>query len=95
MAAARWSQYLFAMTDDLQAAAHRIVAAIVKDYPAESATVASLVMTEILAVGLHGDDEPAVSEFVAAVNFKLAEIALHHGAAQAWKLVPSEPPKRQ
>jgi hypothetical protein len=84
------------MTSELQAAAHRIVAAMVRDFPSESATIASLVLTEILAVGLHGDDEPAaVAEFVAAVNFKLAEVALHYGADRAWQLVPCDPPRRQ
>ena len=85
------------MTDDLQSVAHRIVERMVHEYPAEAAVVAALVLSEILSVGLHGRGEPpeAANEFVFAVNTKLAEIALHHGAGRAWQLVPCDPPIRQ
>ena len=84
------------MTDDLQAAAHQIVAAIARDFFAEAAAAASLVLVDILAVGLHGkDNEPAaVAAFVAAVNFK-GEVALHFDADHAWQLAPCDVPKRQ
>ncbi|SEP47930.1 hypothetical protein SAMN02990966_06936 [Rhodospirillales bacterium URHD0017] len=85
------------MTDDLQAAAHQIVEAIARDFPAEAAAVASLVLVDILAVGLHGEDNDsaATAAFVAAVNFKLGEVALHYGADSAWRLTPCDVPTRQ
>ena len=51
-------------------------------------------LSEILAVGLFGGDQDEVDEFVLAVNVKLAEIALHHGAATSWRLVQADPPRR-
>ena len=48
----------------------------------------------ILSVGLFGDDEAGTSAFAAAVNTKLDEIALHHGAATSWKLTWTERPRR-
>jgi hypothetical protein len=43
----------------------------------------------------HADDEPAaVAEFVSALNARLTEVTLHHGAATSWKLVRSERPLR-
>ena len=80
--------------DDLHAVAQRIVEKMIAEHPAEAATLASLVLSEILAVGLFGGDQDEVDEFVLAVNVKLAEIALHHGAPSTWRLVPAEPPKR-
>jgi hypothetical protein len=63
---------------------------------ADSGTVAPLVLSEILAKGLYGHDEPAaVAESVLAVNFRLAEVALYYGADRAWQLVPCGPPTRQ
>jgi hypothetical protein len=81
--------------NDLQAIAQRIVERMVRDHPDEAAVVASLVLSEILAVGLFGGgDQDEVDEFVLAVNLKLSEVALHHGAPSTWRLVPTEPPKR-
>lgn len=49
---------------------------MVREHPAEAAVLASLVLLEILAVGLFGDgDQGEVDEFVLAVNTKLREIA--------------------
>ena len=59
-----------------------------------SFTLASLVLNEILSVGLFGDDEAGVTAFAEAINTKLDEIALHHGAATSWKLTRSERPRR-
>ena len=82
--------------DDLQSAAHRIVEAMVRDFPTEAATIGALVLTEIMAAGLHGGGDPdATDAFVAAINWKLGEIAVHHGADRAWQLVPCDPPIRQ
>lgn len=82
------------MTDgDIRAIAHRMLERMVIEHPAEAAALASLVLSEILAVGLFGGDQDEVSEFVAAVNVKLAEIALHHDKGASWKLVPAETPK--
>ena len=75
--------------DDLQSAAHRIVEAMVRDFPTEAATIGALVLTEIMAAGLHGGGDPdATDAFVAAINWKLGEIAVHHGADRAWQLDP-------
>jgi hypothetical protein len=79
-------------TNDLRAVAHRIVVAMVKDHPAEAAVIASFVLSEILAIGLHADGDPAdVAAFVAAINARLGEIALWCGASRAWQLVPCDP----
>jgi hypothetical protein len=68
---------------------------MVVEHTAEAAALASLVLTEILAVGLFGDGVPGeVEEFVLAVNTKLSEIALNRGSRLSWQLVPAEPPKR-
>ena len=57
--------------DDLQSAAHRIVEAMVRDFPTEAATIGALVLTEIMAAGLHGGGDPdATDAFVAAINWK-------------------------
>jgi hypothetical protein len=84
-------------TDDhLRTIARRLLATLVRDHSAEASMIASLMLTEILAVGLHGEGGPAdVDEFVTAINFKLAEVALRHGADRAWCLVPCPPPTRQ
>jgi len=82
-------------TDDLRAIAQRIVERMVREHSAEAAALASLVLSEILAVGLFGGgDQGEVDEFVLAVNTKLSEIALNQGAAMSWRLVPAEPPRR-
>jgi hypothetical protein len=81
-------------TDDLRAVATRIVEKMITEHPHEAAVLASLVMTEIMSVGLFGDDEAGVAAFVAAVNQKLDEIALHHGAPASWRLVRAERPVR-
>jgi hypothetical protein len=60
---------------------------MVIEHPAEAAALASLVLSEILAVGLFGGDEGEVGEFVDALNVKLSEVALHHGAPSTWRLV--------
>jgi len=79
----------------LHAIAHRIVEAMVKDHPAEAAVIVAVVLSEILAIGLHADDEPAaIAEFVSALNARLIEIALCLGADRAWQLVACDPPKR-
>jgi hypothetical protein len=80
--------------NDLQAIAHRIVERMVIEHPAEAAVLASLVLSEILAVGLFGGNEGEVDEFVSALNIKLCEVALHHGAPSTWRLVPAKTPKR-
>jgi hypothetical protein len=77
-------------TDDLRAIAHRIVERMVIEHPAEAATLASLVLSEILAVGLFGGDEAEAGEFASALNVKLCEVALHHGAPSTWHLVRAE-----
>lgn len=82
------------MTDDLRAIASGIVEKMIAEHPAEAAVLASLVLSEILAVGLFGGDPDEVDEFVLAVNVKLAEIALHHGAPSTWRLVVAETPQR-
>ncbi|MEA2811363.1 MAG: hypothetical protein QOJ17_5504 [Rhodospirillaceae bacterium] len=79
---------------NLQSVAHRIVEKMVIEHPAEAATLASLVLSEILAVGLFGGDEAEVDEFVAAVSIKVDEIALNHGAATSWRLVRADRPHR-
>jgi hypothetical protein len=80
---------------DIRAISHRIVERMVIEHPAEAAVLASLVLSEILAAGLFGGDEAEVDEFVAAVNIKVEEIALNHGAAMSWRLVrAAERPRR-
>jgi hypothetical protein len=83
------------MTDgDIRAIAHRIVEKMVVEYPVESATIASLVLSEILAIGLFGGDEGEAGEFADALNVKLCEIALHHGAPSTWCLTRAQRPHR-
>ncbi len=81
-------------TADLRAVAHRIVERMVIYHPAEATVLASLVLSEILAVGLFGGDEAEVDEFVSALNVKLCEVVLHHGAPSTWRLVSAETPRR-
>ena len=85
-----------AMTDgDIRAIADRILLKVVQDHPDVASEIAALLLSEILGACLFGGgDEGEVDDFVAAINLKLAEIALHHGAASTWHLVPAEPPKR-
>jgi hypothetical protein len=80
--------------EDLRAVASRIVERMVRAHPAEAATLASLVLSEILAVGLFSGEQDEVIEFATAVNTKLAEISLRHGADRGWQLMPTEPPRR-
>jgi hypothetical protein len=80
--------------DDLRAIASRIVEKMVHEHPDEAALLASLMLTEILSVGLFGDDEAGVTAFADAINTKLDEIALHHGASISWKLTRGERPRR-
>jgi hypothetical protein len=80
---------------DLRAVASRIVERMVLEHSHEAAVLASLVLTEILSVGLFGaGDASEVTAFVEAVNTKLDEIALHHGASSSWRLVRAERPVR-
>jgi hypothetical protein len=82
-------------SEGLRTAAQRIVETMVTEHPAEAAVLASLVLSEILAVGLFGaGDQSEVDEFVLAVNTKIAEIALNRGAGRSWELVPAAPPRR-
>jgi hypothetical protein len=85
--------YLRAMTD-LHAVASRILERMVRDHPDEAAVLVSLVLSEILSVGLFGDDEAGTSAFADAVNTKLDEIALRHSSATSWKLTRSERARR-
>jgi hypothetical protein len=80
--------------DDLRVIAHEIVERLVLDHPAAAAQIAALVLSEILAVALFGGDESEIAAFAEAVNTKLDEIALHHGAPSSWQLVPADPPRR-
>jgi hypothetical protein len=82
------------MTEDLRAAAIRIVEQMARERPAVAAIVASLVMSELLSIGLFGGEPDEGSEFAAAINVKLSEIALRHGADRGWQLVPTEAPRR-
>ena len=56
-------------SEDLRAVAQRTLERMVREHPDEAAVVASLVLSEILAVGVFGSgDQAAVDEFVLAVN---------------------------
>jgi hypothetical protein len=81
-------------SEDLRAVAQRIIERMVREHPDEAAVLISLVLSEILAVGLFGDDKAGITAFADAVNMKLYEIALRHGAATSWKLTRSERPRR-
>jgi hypothetical protein len=81
-------------SEDLHAVASRIVEKMVRDHPAEAATVITLVLTEILSPALFGGDEAEVAEFVHALNLKLSEVALHHGVPSTFRVVPAETPMR-
>lgn len=80
-------------SEDLRALAVSLVEKLA-ERPAEAAIIVSIVLSEILAVGLFGGDRDEATEFASAVNSRLAEIALRHGADRGWQLVPTEPPKR-
>jgi hypothetical protein len=80
--------------DDLRAVAQRIVERMIREHPDEAAVLATLVLSEILALGLFDDDEDGVTAFADAVNGKLGEIALSLGTSRSWKLVRAEPPRR-
>ena len=62
--------------NDLHAVASRIVERMIREHPDEAAVLVSLVLSEILSVGLFGDDEAGITAFADAVNTKLDEIAL-------------------
>jgi hypothetical protein len=82
-------------TDDIRAIAHRMVETLVRDYPVEAATIAALVLSELLEATLFADDDDAaISEFVHAVNSRLDEIALRRRAGTSWRLVRSDRPQR-
>jgi hypothetical protein len=81
-------------TDDLRAIADRILLKVVQDHPDVASEIAALLLTEILGTCLFGGDQAEVDEFVLAVNVKLAEIALHHGAPSTFRLAPAEAPLR-
>jgi hypothetical protein len=63
-------------TDDLRAIAQRTVEKMMLEHPDEAAVLASLVLSEILALGLFGGGEGEVAAFADAVKGKLGEIAL-------------------
>lgn len=81
-------------TDDLRAIAQRIVERMVREHPDEAAILASLVLSEILSLGLFDDDEAGVTAFAEAINGKLGKIALAVDAPASWQLVRAEPPRR-
>jgi len=80
--------------EDLHDVARHIVEKMVREHPREAAVLASMVLSELLSIGLFGGDQDETSEFVTAVNVKLSEISLRHGAAHGWELVPTEAPRR-
>ena len=74
--------------DELQAAAHRILETVAREHPAVASDIATVLLVEILAIGLHGaGDEVAVGSFVLAINDRLAEIAAQQGSVRRWKLI--------
>ena len=81
-------------TDDLRTVAQRIVERMIYEHPDVASEIAAMVLTELLAACLFGDDEAGVTAFADAVNTKLDEIALHHGAPTSWRLTRSERPRR-
>jgi hypothetical protein len=94
----RWpaEPYIPAMTtDDLHALASRIVERMIREHPDEAAVLVSLVLSEILSLGLFGGDDDEVTGFADAVNAKLGEIALSLGASRSFQLVRADPPTRQ
>jgi hypothetical protein len=96
-ALARWpvEPYLRGMTtDDLRAIAQRMLKRMIHEHPDAASEIAAMVLTELLAVCLFGDDEAGVTAFADAVNTKLDEIALHHGASTSWRLTRAERPRR-
>ena len=71
-------------TDDLRAVASRILERMIHEHPDEAAVLVTLVLSEILPVGLFDDDRAGVTAFADAVNTKLGEIALarrHRGSS--------------
>jgi hypothetical protein len=82
-------------TEDLHAVAQRLVETVIKQHPDQAAALASLVLSEVLALGLFGGTDHEVTGFADAVNGKLGEIALSLGASRSWQLVRAEPPTRQ
>jgi hypothetical protein len=81
-------------TDDLRAAAQRIIERMVHEHPNEAVVLASLVLSKILSACLFGDDEAGITAFADAINTKLGEIALAVDAASSWKIVRAEPLRR-
>lgn len=81
-------------TDDLRAVAQRIVERMVREHPDEAAILTSLVLSEILSLGLFDDDEAEVTAFAETINGKLGEIALAVDAPASWQLVRAERPRR-
>ena len=61
---------------------------MVREHPAVASDIATVLLSEILSVGLHGaGDDVAVGAFVLAINERLTSIAAHHGSARRWKLI--------
>ena len=94
MARSSADPYIQAMiTEDLHAVARRILERMIQEHPDVASEVAAMVLTELLAACLFGD-EAAVADFVQAINWKLHEIALAHDAPSSWQLVHAERPRR-
>jgi len=80
---------------DIRAIASSILEKLVADYPAESAAVAAVVLSELLEAALFAaDDEAAIGEFVLALNARIDEIALRRKAKTSWHVVRSDAPQR-
>ena len=67
---------------------------MIRERPDEAAALASLMLSEILALGLFGGTDDEVTGFADAVNGKLGEIALSLGSSTSWRLLRSKPPRR-
>jgi hypothetical protein len=81
-------------TEDLHAVAQRLVETVIRQHPDQAAALASLVLSEVLALGLFGGTDDEVTGFADAVNGKLGEIALAVDAPSSWHLVRAERPRR-
>ena len=81
-------------SEDLRTVAQRIIERMVHEHPDVASEIAAMVLTELLAACLFGDDEPGTTAFAEAINTKLSEIALAVGAPASWQLVRSQRPQR-
>jgi hypothetical protein len=79
---------------DIRALAQRIVEKMVREHSDEAAVLVSLVLSDILSVGLFSEDEAGVTAFADAINTKLSEMPLAHDAPSSWQLVRTERPRR-